>query len=152
TPPHEEGNRLAQKSSQKKQEVTILLHSYVDCRYSSNRRPEKTKNALRASPTTPSVTSYLSSQLRPHEKRKDAIPKLFIGNIPHASSDMELRQWVESRGFRVESVEVIYDRITGKSRGFGFVTLIDQTNVQTAVSVLNGRRMSGRVLTVNEET
>jgi RNA recognition motif-containing protein len=80
------------------------------------------------------------------------MPKLFIGNIPHASSDMELRQWVESRGFRVESAEVIYDRVTGKSRGFGFVTLIEQTNAQTAVSVLNGRRMGGRVLTVNEAT
>ena len=80
------------------------------------------------------------------------MPKLFIGNIPQASSDMELRQWVESRGFRVESAEVIYDRMTGKSRGFGFVTLIEQTNIQTAVSVLNGRRMSGRVLTVNEAT
>src|SRR5215510_6219863 len=80
------------------------------------------------------------------------MPKLFIGNIPHASSEMELRQWVESRGFRVESAEVIYDRVTGKSRGFGFVTLIEQSNVQTAVSVLNGRRMGGRVLTVNEAT
>jgi RNA recognition motif-containing protein len=80
------------------------------------------------------------------------MPKLFIGNIPHASSEMELRQWVESRGFRVESAEVIHDKLTGKSRGFGFVTLIEQTNAQAAVSVLNGRRMGGRVLTVNEAT
>jgi nucleolin len=80
------------------------------------------------------------------------MPKLFVGNIPHASSDVELRQWVESRGFRVEAVEIIYDRATGKSRGFGFVTLADNAENQTATSVLNGLRMNGRPLTVNQAT
>jgi cold-inducible RNA-binding protein len=80
------------------------------------------------------------------------VPKLFIGNIPHASSEMELQQWVEAHGFRVESAEVIYDRITGKPRGFGFVSLSEESDVQTAISVLNGRRMDGRVLTVNKAT
>ena len=78
--------------------------------------------------------------------------KLFIGNIPHASTDLELQQWVESRGFRAESAQIIYDRVTGRSRGFGFVTLPDDVNLQTAISVLHGRRMDGRVLTVNEAT
>jgi hypothetical protein len=85
-------------------------------------------------------------------KRKDAMPRLFIGNIPHASSDVELRQWVESSGFRVESAEIIYDRTTRKSRGFGFVTLNDKEDISKAVHELNGRRMNGRVLTVNEAT
>jgi len=76
--------------------------------------------------------------------------KLFIGNIPHASTDVELQQWVESRGFRVESAQVIYNRVTGKSRGFGFVTLGEEVNIESAINVLNGRRMNGRVLTVNE--
>jgi RNA recognition motif-containing protein len=80
------------------------------------------------------------------------MPRLFIGNIPHASSDMELRQWVESRGFRVESAEIIYDRITGRSRGFGFVTLGDKEDSSTAVLKLNGQRMNGRPLTVNAAT
>ena len=78
--------------------------------------------------------------------------KLFIGNIPHASTDMELQQWVESRGFRAESAQIIYDRVTGRSRGFGFVALADDVNLQAAISVLHGRRMNGRVLTVNEAT
>jgi RNA recognition motif-containing protein len=77
------------------------------------------------------------------------MPRLFIGNIPHASSDTALQQWVESRGFRVEAVEVIYDRATGRSRGFGFVT-IGEGDIQTAIGVLNGQRMDGRVLTVSE--
>jgi RNA recognition motif-containing protein len=86
------------------------------------------------------------------KQRKVAMPRIFIGNIPHASSDVELRYWVESRGFRVESAEVIYDRATGKSRGFGFVALTDEANLQTVIDVLNGQRMDGRVLTVNKAT
>ena len=79
------------------------------------------------------------------------MPRLFIGNIPHASSAAELQQWVESRGFKVSAAEIIYDRFTGKSRGFGFVTLSD-SSLETAIGVLNGRRMLGRVLTVSEAT
>src|SRR5690242_18475493 len=80
------------------------------------------------------------------------MPKIFIGNIPHASSDSDLQQWVESRGFEVHAVQIIYDRITGKSRGFGFVTLGEEVDTQTAINLMNGRRMEGRVLTVNEAT
>jgi nucleolin len=86
------------------------------------------------------------------KQRKEEMPRIFIGNLPHASSEVELRYWVESRGFGVESAEVIYDRATGKSRGFGFVTLTTDADLQTAIGVLNGRRMDGRVLTVNEAT
>ncbi len=76
--------------------------------------------------------------------------KLFVGNIPHASSEMELQQWVESQGYPVESAQIIRDRSTGQSRGFGFVTLNDAWKVKDAISALNGQRMGGRVLTVNE--
>src|SRR5262245_64552185 len=78
--------------------------------------------------------------------------KLFVGNISHSSSDVQLRYWIECRGFRVESVEIVHDRLTGKSRGFGFVTLGGDVDLQAAISVLHGRRMDGRVLTVNEAT
>ncbi len=80
------------------------------------------------------------------------MPKLFVGNLPHASSESELREWVESQGFRVESAEVIYDRVTGKSRGFGFVSLGADVDGQSAISTMNGRRMDGRILTVNNAT
>jgi len=80
------------------------------------------------------------------------MPRLFIGNIPHASSSTELQQWVESRGIQVEAAEIIYDRVTGKSRGFGFVSVGDDVDARSAISVLNGRRMEGRILTVNEAT
>ena len=78
------------------------------------------------------------------------MPKLFIGNIPHASSDTELQEWVESQGFQVESAQIIRDRSTGQSRGFGFVVLNEEWKLKDAINALNGQRMGGRVLTVNE--
>jgi RNA recognition motif-containing protein len=76
--------------------------------------------------------------------------KLFVGNIPHSSTDPELQQWVESQGFQVESAQIIRDRSTGQSRGFGFVVLREGVNAKDAISALNGQRMGSRVLTVNE--
>ena len=76
--------------------------------------------------------------------------KLFVGNIPHASSDAELQEWVESQGFHVESAQIIRDRSTGLSRGFGFVVIHEDRKIKEAIAALNGRRMGGRILTVNE--
>ena len=78
------------------------------------------------------------------------MPKIFVGNIPHASSDSDLQQWVESQGFQVESAEIIRDRSTGQSRGFAFVVLNEAWKIKDAIAALNGQRMGGRVLTVNE--
>src|SRR2546430_5859680 len=78
------------------------------------------------------------------------MPKLFVGNIPHVSSDVELQEWVESQGFHVESAQIIRDRSTGQSRGFGFVVLNEEWKLKEAITALNGKRMGGRVLTVNE--
>src|SRR5437016_2554384 len=75
--------------------------------------------------------------------------RLFIGNIPHGSSEDELERWVESQGFHAESTEIIRDRSTGFSRGFGFVTLTEEWRLSEAISALNGQRMQGRILTVN---
>jgi cold-inducible RNA-binding protein len=75
--------------------------------------------------------------------------RIFIANIPHSSTDLELQQWVESFGFTVYSAVVIRDRSTGQSRGFGFVTL-NAHPLNTAVAALNGQRMLGRILTVNQ--
>jgi len=78
------------------------------------------------------------------------MPRLFVGNIPHAASDVELKEWVEEQGFQVESAQIIRDRSTGQSRGFGFVVVGDDSKMKDAISALNGQRMGGRVLTVNE--
>jgi len=76
--------------------------------------------------------------------------KLFIGNIPHVLSESDLRQWVESHGFLIQSMEIIRDRSTGESRGYGFVVLKEEWKVTDAIAVLNGRRLHGRALTVNQ--
>ena|SRR5215813_14381124 len=76
--------------------------------------------------------------------------RIFVGNIPHASSDSELQQWVEAQGFQVDAAQIIRDRSTGQSRGFGFVTLSQEWKIKDAISALNGQRMGGRILTVNE--
>jgi RNA recognition motif-containing protein len=76
--------------------------------------------------------------------------RLFVGNIPHASSDADLKTWVEAQGVVVESVQIIRDRSTGMSRGFGFVVLKGDGKLQDVISLLNGQRMGGRILTVNE--
>jgi RNA recognition motif-containing protein len=78
--------------------------------------------------------------------------RLFVGNIPHACGEAELRQWLEEQGHSVTFAQVIRDRVTGHSRGFGFVELEDVTDLQSTVDRLNGQRLSGRVLTVNAAT
>ena len=75
--------------------------------------------------------------------------RLFIGNIPHGSSEAELQQWVHSMGFQTASAQIIIDRATGLPRGFGFVTLAEDWRLQEAIEKLNGQRMGARVLTVN---
>jgi RNA recognition motif-containing protein len=76
--------------------------------------------------------------------------KLFIGNIPHTSTERDLQQWVEAAGFSVENTEIMRDSSTGQPRGFGFVLLKEEWRIKDAVTALNGQKMRGRSLTVNE--
>jgi RNA recognition motif-containing protein len=75
--------------------------------------------------------------------------RLFVGNIPHACSEVELRRWFEEQGHQVAFAQVIRDRVTRHSRGFGFVELQDANDLRTTVEQLNGQRFWGRVITVN---
>jgi RNA recognition motif-containing protein len=78
--------------------------------------------------------------------------RLFVGNIPHALGEIELRRWFEEHGHMVASVEVIRDRLSGNSKGFGFVELEGVSDLPNTVRQLNGQRMAGRVLTVGAAT
>jgi RNA recognition motif-containing protein len=75
--------------------------------------------------------------------------RLFLGNIPHAATETHIVEWIQSEGFVVESIDIIRDRTTGNPRGFCFANLVDPKQIDNAVSVLNGKVMSGRPITVN---
>ncbi|CAN7115641.1 unnamed protein product [Brassica rapa subsp. narinosa] len=74
--------------------------------------------------------------------------KLFVGNLPFNVDSAQLAQLFESAG-NVEMVEVIYDKETGRSRGFGFVTMSSVSEVEAAAQQFNGYELDGRPLRVN---
>ncbi len=76
--------------------------------------------------------------------------KLFVGNLPHDVSDSDLNEFVTSAGFQVTSAVVIRDKMTGQSRGFGFVELAEGEDFHRAIGGLSGQSLHGRRLTVNE--
>jgi RNA recognition motif-containing protein len=76
--------------------------------------------------------------------------RLYIGNLPHVTTEHELQSWIESQGFKVESVQVIKDLETGGSRGFGFAELPEVLDAQEAVDALNGQKMEGHSLRISE--
>jgi RNA recognition motif-containing protein len=75
--------------------------------------------------------------------------KLYVGNLPYTVTDSELQQMFEVHG-TVTSAQVIMDRDTGRSKGFGFVEMGSDAEAQAAITALNGQQMGGRPLTVNE--
>jgi RNA recognition motif-containing protein len=75
--------------------------------------------------------------------------KLYVGNLPFSITDAELRDAFEKHG-GVESANVISDRETGRSRGFGFVEFTDAKSAETALQSMNGADLGGRALRVNE--
>jgi RNA recognition motif-containing protein len=75
--------------------------------------------------------------------------KLYVGNLPYSTSEEDLRNLFSQYG-NVESVAVITDRDTGRSKGFGFVEFGDDTEARNAISALSGQEYGGRALTVNE--
>ncbi len=74
--------------------------------------------------------------------------KLYVGNLPWSTTEDELRQMFGSLG-EVESVALITDRETGRSRGFAFVEM-DSDGAEKAINEYNGKEMGGRALRVNE--
>lgn len=75
--------------------------------------------------------------------------KLYVGNLSYNLSSSELEQLFGAHG-TVSSAEIISDRETGRSKGFGFVQMSSDEEAQAAISALNGSEVDGRALTVNE--
>jgi cold-inducible RNA-binding protein len=75
--------------------------------------------------------------------------KLYVGNLAYGVSNTDLENMFTPHG-AVQSAQVIMDRDTGRSKGFGFVEMGNSNEAQAAITALNGKESDGRALTVNE--
>jgi RNA recognition motif-containing protein len=75
--------------------------------------------------------------------------KLYVGNLPYSATDQSLNEAFASHG-SVTSARIIMDRDTGRSKGFGFVEMAEESDAQNAIQKLNGTDMDGRALNVSE--
>ncbi len=74
---------------------------------------------------------------------------IYVGNMSYEVTEEDLKQAFEGFG-QVETVKVIKDNYTGRSKGFGFVEMPDKAEGQSAINDLNGKELKGRTLNVNE--
>ena len=74
---------------------------------------------------------------------------IYVGNLSYEITEEDLKQAFEGFG-QVESVNIIKDRYSGESRGFGFVEMPDKAEAESAIEGLNGKELKGRTLNVNE--
>jgi RNA recognition motif-containing protein len=74
---------------------------------------------------------------------------IYVGNLPYSTDDRELQSEFEQFG-QVARAQVIMDRDTGRSKGFGFVEMPEDSEARKAIEELNGKEMGGRPLRVNE--
>jgi RNA recognition motif-containing protein len=75
--------------------------------------------------------------------------KIFVGNLSFGATEDTVRSLFETHG-TVDSVSIVTDRDTGRSRGFGFVEMSGDAEAEKAMAALSGREIDGRALTVNE--
>ncbi len=75
--------------------------------------------------------------------------KLYVGNLSFETTENDLQDLFEKHG-AVTDVTLINDKMTGRSRGFAFVTMADDATANAAMTALNGKEIQGRTLTVNE--
>jgi len=83
------------------------------------------------------------------DKKNKMAKKLYVGNLPYSANDAALSDFFSKAG-AVEAAVVMIDKMTGRSRGFGFVTMPNDDEAMKAIDSLNGVEMDGRKLTVNE--
>ena len=86
---------------------------------------------------------------RKNEQTRDMGKKLFVGSLSWNTTDEVLRSAFAAFG-SVDGAEVVMDRDTGRSRGFGFVTFANPADAEKAIREMDGRPLDGRAITVNE--
>ena len=76
--------------------------------------------------------------------------KLYIGNLSYETTADELKSVIEAKGIVVKEIRVISDKVTGRSKGFGFAEFETEEEAQKAIEALNEQELGGRKLTVNK--
>src|SRR5258706_1333763 len=76
--------------------------------------------------------------------------RLFVGNLPFDVTKAQVRDLIAGGGRTVQSVKIVTDKETGRSRGFAFVDVEDDAQAQSAITELNGKDFGGRAVVVNE--
>ena len=74
---------------------------------------------------------------------------IYVGNLPYSMTDATLQEAFSTHG-SVDQAKVVVDRVTGRSRGFGFVEMANEDEGRAAIEAMNGTEMDGRTLVVNE--
>jgi len=74
---------------------------------------------------------------------------LYVGNLPHSTTESELRSLFEAQG-AVDKISIVTDRETGRSRGFAFVEMTNAGEAEKAIAALDGKELGGRTLKINE--
>jgi len=83
------------------------------------------------------------------KQQGDHLKKVFVGNLDFGATEETLRSLFEAHG-TVDSVSIVTDRDTGRSRGFAFVEMADAAAADRAINALNGANLGGRAINVNE--
>jgi len=73
-----------------------------------------------------------------------------VGNLPYQATEASLHDWLTQLGIRADSVQIIRDKFSGESRGFGFLEIENDGEAERAVQACNGQDFLGRTLVVNE--
>jgi len=76
--------------------------------------------------------------------------KLYVGNLEYNATEDELKKIFADKGIEVKELKIIKDRFTGKSKGFGFIELNKEDDVQPAIDSLDGQELKGRKLRVSK--
>lgn len=87
--------------------------------------------------------------LRKKYKRKEGNMNIYVGNISFTTTEDDLRQAFEAFG-QVTTATILKDKLTNRSRGFGFVEMPDQAQAEAAITGLNGKPLNGRELSISE--
>src|SRR5580704_13163828 len=119
------------------------------CLQRSGQRTPKPARSPAGHRRTTVAPRHKSNYARRSTKRGNAMKNLYVGNLPHSTTEAELRGLFEPHG-AVERVSIVTDRETGRARGFAFVEMTNPAEADKAVAALNGTELGGRALKINE--